>query len=148
MPREQQKMPPERVFADTNLFLRYLTNDVPEQADAVDRLLRSAGVGEVVLVANAVVIAEIVWTLESFYGLSRQDIRTQVMAILNTPGLEIADRDLVLQAIADYAERNVDFAYAYNAGWLQSEGMKAVYTFDRRHFSRFEGITVQAPGDM
>ncbi len=29
---------PERVFVDTNLFLRYLTNDVPVQADAVERL--------------------------------------------------------------------------------------------------------------
>lgn len=28
-------MTPERWFADTNLFLRYLTDDVPEQADAV-----------------------------------------------------------------------------------------------------------------
>jgi predicted nucleic acid-binding protein len=35
-------MKPERVFADTNLFLRYLTNDVPDQADAVERLLRRA----------------------------------------------------------------------------------------------------------
>jgi hypothetical protein len=30
----------ETAFADTNLFLRYLTNDVPEQADAVEGLLR------------------------------------------------------------------------------------------------------------
>jgi hypothetical protein len=29
----------ERRFIDTNLFLRYLTNDVPEQADAVEELL-------------------------------------------------------------------------------------------------------------
>lgn len=30
------RMKPERVFVDTNLFLRYLTDDVPTQADAVE----------------------------------------------------------------------------------------------------------------
>ena len=59
-------MKPERVFADTNLFLRYLTDDVPEQADAVERLFRRAAAGEMALVTNGLVIAEIVWTLESF----------------------------------------------------------------------------------
>ena len=39
-------MKPERVFADTNLFLRYLTNDVPAQADAVEELLRQAAAHE------------------------------------------------------------------------------------------------------
>ena len=40
-------MNPERLFADTNLFLRYLTNDIPQQADAVETLLRRAAAGEV-----------------------------------------------------------------------------------------------------
>jgi len=39
-------MKPERVFADTNLFLRYLTNDVPAQADGVNSLLEQAERGE------------------------------------------------------------------------------------------------------
>lgn len=59
----------ERIFVDTNIFLRYLTNDVPEKADAVEELLRRAGAGQVRLVTNSLVIAEIVWTLTSFYQL-------------------------------------------------------------------------------
>ncbi len=59
----------ETIYADTNLFLRYLTNDVPEQADAVDAVLRRAATGEVSLVTNSLVLAEIVWTLESCCGL-------------------------------------------------------------------------------
>ncbi len=58
-------MRPERVFADTNLFLRYLTNDVPQQADAVEALLRRAAAGEVTLVTNSLAIAEVVWVLET-----------------------------------------------------------------------------------
>ena len=68
-------MEPERCFIDTNLFLRYLTNDVPEQADAVEELLNKAAAGEMILVTNNLVCAEIVWTLESFYKLERDAIR-------------------------------------------------------------------------
>jgi uncharacterized protein len=55
----------ERLFADTNVFLRYLTNDVPEQADAVEHLLVRVMQGEIILNPNSLVIAEIVWTLDS-----------------------------------------------------------------------------------
>lgn len=140
-------MKPDTIFVDTNLFLRYLTNDVPEQADAVERLLRRAMAGEIRLLTNELVIAEIVWTLESFYKLSRQEIRDKVLAILNTPGLEVANGPTVLQAIVWYAEKNVDFIDAYNGAWILSQGLNAVYTFDRRHFSRLEGLTPLTPDE-
>ncbi len=141
------KMKAERVFADTNLFLRYLTNDVPAQADAVEELLRRASDGEVVLTINSMVIAEIVWTLESHYGLSRHSIKDKVLAILNTPGLEAAEGDLLLEAIFWYADKNIDFIDVFNAAWMFAEGLETAYTFDRRHFSRIAGIRVQVPGE-
>ncbi len=98
-------MKPERVFVDTNLFLRYLTNDVPVQADAVEQLLHRAAKGELVLVSNTLVIAEIIWTLESFYKLSKVNIREKIPAILNTPGLNVANSHRVLQAITTYAKK-------------------------------------------
>jgi predicted nucleic acid-binding protein len=80
-------MTAERWFADTNLFLRYLTNDIPAQADAVEELLKRAKRGELTLVTNALVLAETVWTLESFYHLERTDIKEKVLGIINTPGV-------------------------------------------------------------
>lgn len=136
----------EQLFADTNLFLRYLTNDVPEQADAVEALLRQAAAAQIRLVTNSLVLAEIVWTLESFYHLPKNDVQEKILAILNTPGLAVADGDLILQAISWYVTHNVDFIDAYNAAWLLSQGVDTVYTFDRKHFARLPGITVRAPG--
>jgi predicted nucleic-acid-binding protein len=136
----------ERVFIDTNLFLRYLTNDVPTQADAVEALLQQAADREMILVTNSLVLAEIVWVLSSYYQRSRVDIRDKVLAVLNTPGLEVVDRDLILQAVAWFAEKNIDFIDAYNAAWLLAQDMNVAYTFDHVHFSRIEGITVQVPG--
>jgi predicted nucleic-acid-binding protein len=140
-------MKPERVFADTNLFLRYLTNDVPAQADAVEQLLHRAAAGDIVLVINSLVIAEIVWTLESYYGLARDSIKGKILAILNTPGIEAAEGDLLLQAIFWYADKNIDFIDAFNVAWALAQGLATTYTFDRKHFSRIEGIRVQVPGE-
>jgi len=136
---------PEHVFADTNLFLRYLTNDVPSQADAVEHLLQRAAAGDIVLVINSLVIAEIIWTLESYYGLGRDDIKDKILAIFNTPGLEVAEGELLLQAMLWYADKNIDFVDAFNAAWLLSRGLRTTYTFDRKHFSRIEGIKVLPP---
>ncbi|MEB3338981.1 MAG: PIN domain-containing protein [Leptolyngbyaceae bacterium] len=143
---ERRPMSSEKVFVDTNLFLRYLTNDVPEQADHVEDLLQRAAKGELVLVTSAMVIAEIVWTLASFYKLSREQIRDNLLAILNTPGLEVAEADLLLQAISDYVAKNVDFIDAYNVAWMMQQELKIAYSFDRKHFSRFESITTRIPG--
>ncbi len=140
-------MKPERVFADTNLFLRYLTNDVPSQADAVEHLLQRAAAGDIVLAINSLVIAEIIWTLESYYGLGRDDIKDKILAIFNTPGLEVAEGELLLQAILWYADKNIDFIDAFNAAWFLSQGLITTYTFDRKHFSRIEGIKVLTPGN-
>jgi predicted nucleic-acid-binding protein len=136
----------ERVFVDTNLFLRYLTNDVPDQANAVEQLLHRAAEGEISLITNTLVIAEIVWTLEAFYHLAKDDIREKVLAILNTPGLEVANNDQILQAIIWYVDQNIDFIDAYNAAWLLDQGMTVAYTFDRKHFSRLSGVAVRVPG--
>lgn len=138
-------MESERCFIDTNLFLRYLTNDVPEQADAVEDLLDKATAGEILLLTNSVVMAEMVWTLESFYQLERAAIREKLAAILNTPRIEVIDGDLVLQALEGYVEKNVDFIDAYNVAWMLSHGLTEAYTFDRKHFNRFEHIMVHVP---
>jgi predicted nucleic acid-binding protein len=135
-------MATERLFVDANLFLRYLTNDIPAQAEALERLLRRAEAGEVTLVTNAMVVAEIVWTLESYYGLSPADIRAKVWAMLNTPGLEVAEAELVGSAVDVYAEQNVDFIDAYNAGWMKQRDITTICTFDRRHFGRLDGIRI------
>jgi predicted nucleic-acid-binding protein len=147
MPERWLQVKTDRVFVDTNLFLRYLTNDVPAQADAVEALLRQAAGGEMVLVTNSLVLAEIVWVLASYYQRSRVDIRDKVLAVLNTPGLEVVDGDLVLQAITWYVEKNVDFIDAYNAAWSLVQDINVAYTFDQVHFSRIEGITVRVPGE-
>ena len=49
-----------RVFVDTNVFLRFLTNDDPAKARRAERLFHDATSGRVLLTTSVLVIAEIV----------------------------------------------------------------------------------------
>ena len=133
-------------FIDTNLFLLFFTNDVVEQADVVEELLDRAARAEIELVTSVMVVAEVVWTLESIYKLSPNDIKEKVLALLNTPGLTVESSDIVLQAIVWYVEKNVDFIDAYHAAWMRRQKVQHIFTFDRKHFGRFEHIAVTVPG--
>jgi len=132
-------------FIDTNILLRYLQNDLPEQADAVEALLKRAAAGNASLATNVMVIAELVWTCESFYKLSKQEIRDKVLMILNTPGLQVENHDLLVQATLLYADQNIDFIDAYNGCWAKNQKIPLVFTFDQRHYRRIPGITVKIP---
>jgi uncharacterized protein len=137
--------PAAQVFVDTNVFLRFLTNDVPEQATAVEKLLRRAAAGDISLVTNSMVIAELVWVLESYYGLPRTSIQESAMAVAHMDGLTLPEIDLVTEALIAYGDANIDYIDAYNAVWMADRGLKQVLTFDKKHYARMEGLEVLVP---
>jgi predicted nucleic acid-binding protein len=86
------------------------------------------------------------WEFLSFYKLPKETVKVYLLGILYTPGLNVADRDLILQALAWFVEKNVDIIDAYNAAWLQEHDLTTIATFDTSHFKRFEQLTVKEPG--
>lgn len=135
----------EVLFVDTNVFLRFLTADDPVKAKKAKELFERAINGEVTLRTSLLVIAEIIWTLESFYKLDRHDIAAKAEKILNTPQLECPEADLIFQALDFYAEKNVDFIDAFHAFLLREQGFTQIVTFDRKHFKRVDWLEIREP---
>ncbi len=129
-----------RAFLDTNIFIRYLTNDDPQKADRVDDLLDRAARGEITLVTADIILAEIVWVLESFYKLRPPDIAEKIKAILCTPGLSVLSRADMNHVLRTYLEYNVDFIDALMTGIMEKSGIDKVYSFDRKHLNRITEI--------
>ena len=132
-------------FVDTNLFIRYLTNDDQEKADRVEKLLVQAKSGTLNLVTTEMVIAEIVWVLESFYGLTPKVIAPLIRGILATPGLEVINGALISRALELYEGQNFDFVDGYIAAVMEKQGISDLYSFDRKHISRIRTITRKEP---
>lgn len=135
----------EPLFVDTNVFLRFLTNDDPVKADRARKLFQRAVDGEIALGTSLLVLAEIVWTLESFYELEKPEVAAKVEAIVTTPNLACEDSDIVLQALDLYATKNVDFIDAYHAYLLAERGPRRIATYDRKHFGRVPWLEVVEP---
>jgi uncharacterized protein len=132
-------------FVDTNLFIRYLTNDDPAKADRVEQLLKDAAAGKVRLVTAEMVMAEVVWVLESAYGLKAAEIAPLVRAILATPGLEVINGALVEQALVHYEAKSIDFIDGYIVAVMEKNGLNGLFSFDRKHISRLPGIERKEP---
>ncbi len=132
-------------FVDTNLFIRYLTNDDPAKAGRVESLLKDAAAGKVRLVTAEMVIAEVVWVLESSYGLKSSDVAPLVRGILATSGLDVLNAPLVARALEHFESRNIDFIDGYIAAVMEKQGITELYSFDRKHVSRIQSITRKEP---
>lgn len=134
-----------RSFVDTNLFIRYLTNDDPMLADRVELLLDAAATGEVQLVTTELVMAESIWVLESSYHLNHIQIAPLIRGILATPGMEVINGELVGKALVLYELQNIDFVDAYIAALMEKQGIKDIYSYDRKHLSRVNTILRKEP---
>jgi len=114
---------PKRVVIDTNLLVRYLTQDDPEKADAVESLIDKAGSGEVTILIPSIVIAELVWVLESFYKLEVVAVSELVESILNTPGLEVNEKEILFTICRTYREKKIDFIDAWIIEFANGNGI-------------------------
>jgi predicted nucleic-acid-binding protein len=132
----------KKIVIDTNLLVRYLINGDQKKAAAVDNLLDKAINGEVKIIVPSVVIAELVWVLESYYQMKADAILELVEAIVNTSGLDVTDKAMVISALRLYKNRNIDFIDAWIIEFAKERGIRTIYTFDKKHFRDIEGIEV------
>lgn len=133
------------LFVDTNVFLRFLTNDDSGKARRAELIFQDAVHGKKTLTTSLLVIAEIVWTLESFYNVEKPDIASKVEKILNTPNLRCPETSLILTALDLYVHCNIDFIDAYHAAYLKEAGRTQILTYDRKHFARIPWLEVLEP---
>ncbi len=127
-------------FVDTNLFIRYLTDDDPEKADRVETLLGEASEGRVRLVTADLVLVELVWVLESSYDLKPVEIAPMIRSILATPGMEVINGALLAKALDHYEGNNIDIVDGYIAALMEKLNITDVYSFDRKHLSRLKSL--------
>lgn len=132
----------KRIIIDTNLLIRYLVNDDSSKAKIVDTLLKKAGKGDVHILMPSIVVAELVWVLESFYRMETGDIADLVDSILNTPGLTVSDDPIVRSALKRYRTKGVDLVDAWIAAFAQEKGASEIHTFDKKHFKGIDGVAV------
>src|SRR5690349_25158684 len=99
----------KRRIVDTNLIVRHLVQDHEKHAKAAAKLFDACDRGEIELVVLASVLAECVFVLESFYKHPRVEIAKVLSALIATPGIEMQQRAIHLDALSRYGATRVHF---------------------------------------
>ena len=116
---------PLRVVLDTNVLVRHLTADPPEQGRQATAFLARA---EELLLPD-LVIAELVYALESGYELERPRVTELVRAVIAFPAIVVLDETLLLRALELYERESLDFTTSYLAASAERSGVGAVASF-------------------
>jgi len=128
-----------RRFVDTNVFLRFLTKDDPAMFERCRDLFRKGIEGEVILVTSGMVIAELIWTLLSYYKVPKAEVVEKMAVIIGTKGIDIPDRDIIAESLILFGRKNVDYIDAYNAMLMKRHRLEEIYSYDR-DFEEIESV--------
>ncbi|HET8661912.1 MAG TPA: PIN domain-containing protein [Micromonosporaceae bacterium] len=131
-------------FFDANIIVRHLTGDPPDLAHRATRFLAAAGARELRLAD--LVLAEVVYVLESFYKVPRDQVAESVRAIVAFPAIRTNDPALLLRAIEVYEKDRLDFADAYLVAEAEQTGVGVVASFDKA-IDRVDSIRRLVPSD-
>jgi predicted nucleic-acid-binding protein len=126
-------------WLDTNVILRFLLKEDPQLFQAVEPLFLQAEQGDLEIYIHPIIIAEIIWTLESYYEYSKEKIAEVMIQLVEAKGVVVPDKEVIVGALQDYKEKNVDFIDSYLVQYANKKGPLTVYTLDKKHFSRLNG---------
>lgn len=117
------------IAADTNLLVRIIVDDDPEQADAVRRWIRLYGHDGILV--DHIVLVELAWVLRARYRHGRDAITRVLEALLDTAGLVVSEPELVRLALDGYASGRGDFADHLIRARTAAQGAAPLASFDK-----------------
>jgi predicted nucleic acid-binding protein len=123
---------------DTNVVVRYLTGDHPEQAAKARALIDDADI-----FVTTSVLLETEWVLRRGYGYSAAEIGRALRAFTSLPHVTLESPTQVSRALV-WLDFGIDFAGALHAA--SADRCDAFITFDRRlgaRARRVEGLNVR-----
>ncbi len=117
---------------DTNVLVRYVTQDDAAQAEKATKCITSACTADDPCQIDRVVLCELVWVLESGYEYSRDQIGDFMESLLHTRQFEFESRDAALAALRYYRRGIADFADALIGAVNRNTGCETTFTVDRK----------------
>ncbi|MGD0672685.1 MAG: type II toxin-antitoxin system VapC family toxin [Candidatus Binatus sp.] len=116
---------------DTNILVRYLVADDPAQLRAATRFIEHECSPQEPGFINRLVLAEVVWVLESSYKLPRSAVVNALRLLFDTDQLSIEHAEDARVALRDY-EDGADFWDSLIAATNARLGCEYTATLDRR----------------
>jgi predicted nucleic acid-binding protein len=111
------------IAIDTNLIVRYLTGDHPEQSPRARAIIDDQAV-----FVGITVLLEVEWVLRSAYGYRPADVVRALRAFAGLPTVSIEDATAI-STVFDLVEQGIDMADALHVA--RATHCAGFLTFDR-----------------
>jgi predicted nucleic-acid-binding protein len=115
---------------DTNIVVRYLTHDDPAQTTAAVSVMDSLSSDSPGFL-SLIVIAELVWVLETSYRFKKKEVEQVLEALLRSKELVIERAEIVAQALRKFSASRADFADCLIERSAHAAECQHTVTFDR-----------------
>ena len=116
---------------DTNVIVRYLVGDNPEQAEAARGLIDGLTPGAPGFICREVVV-EVAWVLERSYRFTPARVAEALMDLTASDSLVVENSDDVAAAAHRFRQGGAGFADQMILTAAGRAGAMPLYTFDRR----------------
>lgn len=120
---------------DTNVLLRYLLDDDPQQSKSARRIFSDGIKHDRGLMVPDLVVAEAAWTMQA-KKMDSSLVAEKLLLLVGEERILMENRERVAAALA-MCKRGVKFADAYIAAAASEFGAEALISFDRG-FSRMD----------
>jgi predicted nucleic-acid-binding protein len=116
---------------DTNILVRYFTQDNLEQAKIVEQIIDTHATAPNSLFINNVVMCELIWVLDRGYKYSKEEISKVIKQMLSTEEFAFENQKLLWLALNQYNQNRLDFSDALIGELNKEFGCLETLTFDQ-----------------
>ncbi|MBV8131138.1 MAG: type II toxin-antitoxin system VapC family toxin [Alphaproteobacteria bacterium] len=117
---------------DTNILVRYLTQDDPSQSRRATELIEQRLSEDNPGFLSIVAMAEMAWVLERSYGFAAAKIADTIEQLLGTVEVVVEDEQEVFTAMIALKEGRGSFADALIGALGERAGCSVTVTFDQK----------------
>ena len=115
---------------DTNVLVRYITQDHPVQSAAAVKVMDSLST-DLPGFLSLVVVAELVWVLQFSYQFKKDEIQHVVERLLRSKELALERAEIISQALRKFRASQANFADCLIERCCQAAECEYVLTFDK-----------------
>ena len=120
----------DSLLLDTNVFLRFLLDDITGQSKAAADIFTKAKLKKLDVFVPQIVIFEIFFALEKYYKFPKDQVIDKVGTLLETPYLHIQDKTIFQEALELFKKGSIDFVDCFLICQSKAKG-STLFTFDK-----------------
>lgn len=128
----------KELYLDTNVVLRYLLGDIPDQFQEAKKIIEAIEKGDTTGFLSILVINELIWILENYYHLKRNVYIPKLLKLFLIDRIKILEvkKDILTKILERMQKQKIDFTDLYLA---HSVPKQQIVSFDedlKKYLSR------------